>query len=131
MKKSLQYEVISQDIPALKRGREKEAEACASYMTKIEKEHTNFVVHSTGLVIDPHYPYLGASPDGSVSCDCCGKRCWKLSVPTNTEVICLHPKLHYQIGLTSLKRMPALKKFTCPSHKSTITKFRGKCPYVM
>ena len=75
VKESSQYEKISQHIPAMKWGREKEAEACAGYIKDIQKEHTNFIVQPAGLVIDPCYPFPGAtcSPDGCVSCDCCGK----------------------------------------------------------
>lgn len=73
VKKILQYEGISQHIPALKWGREKEAEARTSYIKDMEEKHTNFVVRLAGLVIDPRYPFLGASPDGFVSCECCGK----------------------------------------------------------
>lgn len=29
-------------------------------------------VHDTGFFINPSVPFLGASPDGLVSCDCCG-----------------------------------------------------------
>lgn len=29
-------------------------------------------LHDTGLFINPSVPFLGASPDGFVSCDCCG-----------------------------------------------------------
>ena len=73
VKKFLQYEEISPHIPAIKWGREKEAETCVSYIKDIEKEHTNFVVQPAGLVIAPRYQFLGASPDGCVSCYCCGK----------------------------------------------------------
>ena len=27
----------------------------------------------SGLVINPEWPYIGASPDGLVKCDCCSK----------------------------------------------------------
>ena len=66
MKKILQYEGISQHVPALKWDREKEAEARASYIKDMEKKHTDFIVRLAALVIDPGYPFLGASPDGYV-----------------------------------------------------------------
>ena len=31
-----------------------------------------FIYSHAGLVINPLYPYLGATPDGFVYCDCCG-----------------------------------------------------------
>ena len=35
--------------------------------------HTNFTVSSSGLVLNPKWPHLGASPDGIVNCSCCGR----------------------------------------------------------
>jgi len=37
-----------------------------------KKSHENVKVHETGFFINPSVPFLGASPDGFVSCDCCG-----------------------------------------------------------
>ena len=31
-----------------------------------------FSYTAAGLVVNPKYPYLGATPDGWVGCDCCG-----------------------------------------------------------
>ena len=39
---------------------------------KIESVHENFQIFDSGLWINKDFPYLGASPDGIVSCDCCG-----------------------------------------------------------
>ena len=33
--------------------------------------HTEFEVEATGLHVNSKYPYLGASPDGLVTCACC------------------------------------------------------------
>ena len=35
--------------------------------TMHDKGHTNLVVMMSGLIINPEYAYLGASPDGIVS----------------------------------------------------------------
>ena len=37
-----------------------------------KESHENVKVHDTGFFINPSVPFLGASPDGLVSCDCCG-----------------------------------------------------------
>ena len=37
-----------------------------------KESHENVKVHDTGFFINPSVPFLGASPDGFVSCDCCG-----------------------------------------------------------
>ena len=43
--------------------------------------HDNFEIKDTGFVINPEFPHLGASPDGVVSCDCCGKFCLETKCP--------------------------------------------------
>lgn len=37
-----------------------------------KESHENVKVKDTGFFINPSVPFLGASPDGFVSCDCCG-----------------------------------------------------------
>lgn len=44
------------------------------YYVKIMTEHhESFTVADSGLLINPKWPHLGASPDGVVLCDCCGE----------------------------------------------------------
>ena len=43
--------------------------------------HTSFEVDASGLVVNPTYPYLGASPDGLVSCSCCGEGLLEIKCP--------------------------------------------------
>ena len=42
------------------------------YVNVIETKHTSFKVEMIGLHVNPQYPHLGASPDGLISCSCCG-----------------------------------------------------------
>lgn len=42
-------------------------------------KHTNLQVEPVGIV--PKFPYLGASPDGFVSCDCCGEDLIEVKCP--------------------------------------------------
>ena len=72
VKRIMQYYGSSENVPALKWGREKEDEARRDYISHMSAKHVDFVVRPCGLVVDPKYPYLGASPDGFVSCGCCG-----------------------------------------------------------
>ena len=44
-------------------------------------KHMNFKVRSTGFVISSDYPFLGVSPDGLVSCDCCGEWLVEIKCP--------------------------------------------------
>jgi hypothetical protein len=41
----------------------------------------NFTVQSSGLVVHPSYPYIGASPDGVVMCECCGEELLEIKCP--------------------------------------------------
>ena len=60
------------NVPALQWGRTNEDVARREYMSKISANHTCFDVRRTGLHLHQSYPYLGVSPDGIVSCTCCG-----------------------------------------------------------
>jgi len=43
-------------------------------------------IEPCGLCIHPDYPYLAASPDARVSCDCCGERVIEIKCPYNCSV---------------------------------------------
>lgn len=43
-----------------------------NHATVSSMNHDNFRVEECGLFISTEYPFVGASPDGSVVCDCCG-----------------------------------------------------------
>ncbi|KAL3861842.1 hypothetical protein ACJMK2_007856 [Sinanodonta woodiana] len=49
-----------------------EPKAKHQYIAVMKKNHTNFLVRSSGLFIHITHPEIGASPDGIISCDCCG-----------------------------------------------------------
>ncbi|XP_057290012.1 uncharacterized protein LOC130612675 [Hydractinia symbiolongicarpus] len=58
------------DVVATRYGKRMETRARDVYTKKLEQIHTNFQVKTTGLHINTDFPYLGASPDGIVQCDC-------------------------------------------------------------
>lgn len=43
--------------------------------------HTNFKFTECGLFVNIEYPYFGASPDGIVECDCCGRGVLEIKCP--------------------------------------------------
>ena len=45
------------------------------------KKHKAFQLCDSGLVVRSDYPYLGASPDGVVSCACCGNGVVEVKCP--------------------------------------------------
>lgn len=68
----MQYSTLNAAIPALKWGRENEDNAIKQYMAESIGKHVNLEHRCAGLSIDINNPFLGASPDGVISCDCCG-----------------------------------------------------------
>ena len=58
-------------IPAIKWGIEKEDTTREEYTRKMSQLHENFKCTTAGLVVNPQYPHLGATPDGFVTCTCC------------------------------------------------------------
>ena len=78
--KIMQYSSPNPDIPALKWGRAHEADAYEYYVNFIS-DHEDVTVRKCGLLINPRYPYLGASPDGMVSCSCCGDGLIEIKCP--------------------------------------------------
>ncbi len=51
------------------------------YESTMKGLHNNFSVLNTGLIINPEWPYLGATPDGKVSCSCCGNGILEIKCP--------------------------------------------------
>ena len=47
---------------------------------KMESTHENFQIFDSGLWINKDFPYLGASPDGIVSCESCGIGMFEMKV---------------------------------------------------
>ena len=58
-----------------------ESVAREKYKQLMKATHQNFEIVETGLLLNPSYPYLGASPDGVAMCDCCGEVCVEIKCP--------------------------------------------------
>ena len=76
-------------IPAIKWGIENETTAREEYIVTMSSSHASFKCDLAGLVINPLYPFLGASPDGFTECDCCGKGLLEIKCPFSGKD--LHP----------------------------------------
>ena len=61
------------NTPSVSFGRENEPVARQLYFTNYNKNHRKASLRLCGLYVDHINPYLGASPDGIVSCQCCGE----------------------------------------------------------
>ena len=76
MSRLIDTNIRPQDIshlPAIKHGKINEPHAIKVLMQQLKKSHSNARFYECGLFIDRHMPYIGASPDGIVECDCHGK----------------------------------------------------------
>ncbi|XP_033747952.1 uncharacterized protein LOC117332971 [Pecten maximus] len=52
-----------------------------TYNEALQTLHDNFAVEAVGLTLNPDFPLFGASPDGTVSCDCCGEGVVEIKCP--------------------------------------------------
>ena len=68
---------------ATKYGCEHEDKARKTYTCSYKDRHADFDVANAGLFLNSKYPYLGASPDGKVSCVCCGEGILEIKCPYN------------------------------------------------
>ncbi len=60
--------------PNLDYGKKMEPIARLMYETEMANKHEHFTCEQTGLHVSKELPFIGASPDGIVSCECHGKR---------------------------------------------------------
>ncbi|XP_016317187.1 uncharacterized protein LOC107669462 [Sinocyclocheilus anshuiensis] len=59
-----------------------EEDARKAYIQKNKGQHDNHHVSACGFFINPTFPEIGASPDGVVTCTCCGKGCVEIKCPS-------------------------------------------------
>ena len=62
-------------------GIEHEKPAKDYYFIQNSKNHSNFIIQESGLVIHPKSSYIGASPESIVGCSCRGERCLDIKCP--------------------------------------------------
>ena len=76
-----QSQINSMRVPALCWGITNEPTACKAYVDKMQALHDEFRYERAGLFINPAFPHLGTSPDGLVSCKCCGEGLVEIKCP--------------------------------------------------
>lgn len=64
-------------------GKQHEQKAREAYKSAARTIHTNFQCRESGLHISVDHPFLAASPDGVVSCTCCGDGVLEIKCPYN------------------------------------------------
>ena len=71
-------------------GLDKEKIAVAAYMEKMQELSKEFKVSKVGLVLNTEWPFLGATPYGLISCQCCGQVVLEVKCPYSCRYIPLH-----------------------------------------
>ena len=74
-------EAASFTVAATQWGCKHEEVARAKYVEQMQASHHNFQMELSGFVINPDFPHIGATPDGMVSCDCCGSGIVEIKCP--------------------------------------------------
>ena len=86
-----------------------------------QKQHVNLSVRETGFHARVDYPFLGASPDGIVSCDCHDQKLLEIKCPSK-----------YEDGFLNWendKDFPSAKTIRRKLHISITLKCSYKCLY--
>ncbi|CAG2248560.1 unnamed protein product [Mytilus edulis] len=79
--KIFNYKSAPAYVKSLKWGRERELPAIKEYEKNAKGKHKDFNVQSTGLHICKENPWLAATPDSLIICDCCGLGCLEIKNP--------------------------------------------------
>ena len=66
---------------ALNHGCKYEGYAIKAYEKHMQTSHVNFEIKQCGLFVNKDYPFLHATPDFLMSCDCCGLGCGEVKCP--------------------------------------------------
>ena len=62
-------------------GKKHETIARERYLKVARVKHQNLQLSENGLYINPKWPFIGASPDGIVKCDCCAEGVVEIKCP--------------------------------------------------
>ncbi|CAC5403623.1 unnamed protein product [Mytilus coruscus] len=73
------YDLSRKD--AVRWGIEHEDEARVAYISHQKTTHINFECKLAGYFVNSKHPFVGASPDGIITCDCCGKGTLEVKCP--------------------------------------------------
>jgi len=82
--------------------------------------HKDSAVNKSGLLIDREYPCIGASPDGIVTCECCGKGVLEIQCPYKFKEVALQDA--FKDNTFHLDG-----NFNLRENTNTMPKFKPKC----
>ncbi|XP_049271357.1 uncharacterized protein LOC119391789 [Rhipicephalus sanguineus] len=72
-------------VASLRRGFEMEKKAKQAFRELESPKHADFNVRECGLVVAGNTPFIGASPDGIVSCACCAQSVLEIKCPASMK----------------------------------------------
>ena len=79
--KSVCYPKTMKPTEATSWGISNEDRARRDYLLASKQSHDKVNVEKSGFIINPNIPYVGASPDGIVTCNCCEKGVLEIKCP--------------------------------------------------
>lgn len=84
--KSICYpQLFNTSTKATDHGIKHEDNAITAYEMAIEDLHTNVRVTRCGVIVNEQHPFMHATPDFLVSCDCCGDGCGEVKCPISIK----------------------------------------------
>ena len=95
-----------------------EDEARAAFVDFVSKEHQNFSIKTSGLIINLCWSYIGALPDGIAECSCCNVRCIEIIFHIHIEIVIFKSSLIMPRIFTET----SIQKFLSRKIMNTITK---------
>ena len=73
-------------VPSINHGKKYESKGRDQYLQSLRSKHNNVHFEPAGLLVCETDPYIGASSDGLIECQCCGKGCIEIKCPyTNAD----------------------------------------------
>ena len=58
-----------------------EENVCREYESMAQSHHIDFSISKSVLVIHESYPFMSASPDGTINCECCAHGVLEIKCP--------------------------------------------------
>lgn len=118
--KGIMHYVPNIETPAIKWGKTKEEVALNEYAEMMKINHPSFSARRSGLMLNPNYPTLGASPDAVIDCMCCGKGLVEIKCPfkirdtnpceVNTPNFYLRPHAQTERGQPCTNMLPSASR---------------------
>ncbi|XP_053373009.1 uncharacterized protein LOC128546478 [Mercenaria mercenaria] len=68
-------------VPSVRHGQNSESKAMEELVTLLLPAHSNLTFRKSGLYVKKDLPYIAASPDGILTCNCCGQTVIEIKCP--------------------------------------------------